>query len=440
MLYVYLNKNRYKVLSQIQDDVFLVEDQYSTCVYIAKKCGLHEHSFKTELNILSNMKSSFVPKLVDVFYEGNTQWFIETYIDGINGKEWIENRIPIYKKITLVLSILNILEEVHKLGYLYIDLKLENIIVQENQFYLIDFNACIERHSRIAYMASPSNCAPELLGLSCKDVEVDIYSLGSLIQALFKHNFILIYLCHLPSNKRIQSLKGFKRIFLIQWISKIILILNVLCLSVFLCMNYLAPKNSFDLYKRNRDVRLFKTAFESSKKEMNKDTLYNWILNDWIIDEVYQNKEAYEFLLDEAIKSNDKSIIRYVFEKQNECLDKTKSSYVLMILNPTSKSIDNCIHRTISSDYFLQKKIDVLKECLNTALVSHIYLNLEELIDYFDGLKTNLDLTDFGCTYLEYALLMKKEQAKELVIPDIFINNIKNDKWNDLYTLWRAST
>lgn len=99
------------------------------------------------------------------------------------------------QKYRLLIDVLKVLQDLHQIGYLYIDLKLENIIYYQNHFYLIDFNACIENHSHVAVMASKSNCAPELLTLSEKDIRCDIYALGSLIQELFGISMMPIVLC-----------------------------------------------------------------------------------------------------------------------------------------------------------------------------------------------------------------------------------------------------
>ena len=84
------------------------------------------------------------------------------------------------QKYRLLIDVLKVLQDLHQIGYLYIDLKLENIIYYQNHFYLIDFNACIENHSHVAVMASKSNCAPELLTLSEKDIRCDNPRLGFL--------------------------------------------------------------------------------------------------------------------------------------------------------------------------------------------------------------------------------------------------------------------
>ena len=141
--------------------------------------------FKLGINVLSNLNSIHVPSLITCFEEDFAQCFVETYIPGINARQYFQNHRCLFKKYRLLIDVLKVLQDLHQIGYLYIDLKLENIIYYQNHFYLIDFNACIENHSHVAVMASKSNCAPELLTLSEKDIRCDIYALGSLIQELF---------------------------------------------------------------------------------------------------------------------------------------------------------------------------------------------------------------------------------------------------------------
>ena len=125
------------------------------------------------------------------------------------------------------------MQDLHQIGYLYIDLKLENIIYYQNHFYLIDFNACIENHSHVAVMASKSNCAPELLTLSEKDIRCDIYALGSLIQELFGISMMpIVLLCHQKQERRISQLSTFKNLILyISSFESYLYFLYVFCLS-----------------------------------------------------------------------------------------------------------------------------------------------------------------------------------------------------------------
>ncbi len=444
MLCVYLNNNEYLVLKRISENVYLVQSQILTCLYIAKCCSNDEtqkHLFKTELDILANIKSNYVPKIVDVFFDHNQEWLIETYIDGMNGKEWLKHHPSIFLRYKCVFSVLKIFDELHHLGYLYIDLKPENIIVFEKEFYLIDFNACIERGSKIAYRASKSNCAPELLALSKKNIEVDIYSIGSLIDSLFKHKKILVYMCHLKKEKRIQTLKRFKQLFIVQIVLRVIVCISICYLSVLSLKNTMSTKTIFDEYYRNRNVYLFQKAFEISKKENHKDTLYQWIMKDWIVDEVYKNPQSASYLMDQAIETKNESIIRFIYEKSEDSLSLQKKKYLDMILNPDSNTIQTYIQCVIDSDLFLQEKINQLYESLNLALNEQILLEfmpIESFVKTID-LDTSVNIEYLGMAYLEYILLIKKEQGINYELPELFIQNIQNEKWDALYALWRAS-
>lgn len=59
---------------------------------------------------------------------------------------------------------------------------------------------------------------------------------------------------------------------------------------------------------------LFEKAYQESNSE---DRLYTWISNDWILDEVYTNEQASLFLIKEAFKTQDATIIRYIYDRVN---------------------------------------------------------------------------------------------------------------------------
>ena len=168
--------------------------------------------------MLSNLNSIHVPSLITCFEEDFAQCFVETYIPGINARQYFQNHRCLFKKYRLLIDVLKVLQDLHQIGYLYIDLKLENIIYYQNHFYLIDFNACIENHSHVAVMASKSNCAPELLTLNEKDIRCDIYALGSLIQELFGISMMpIVLLCHQKQERRISRLSTFKNLIFILY-------------------------------------------------------------------------------------------------------------------------------------------------------------------------------------------------------------------------------
>lgn len=418
-------------------------DELSTCVYILKICPDYEtkrykHQFKTEINVLSNLNSIHVPSLITCFEEDFAQCFVETYIPGINARQYFQNHRCLFKKYRLLIDVLKVLQDLHQIGYLYIDLKLENIIYYQNHFYLIDFNACIENHSHVAVMASKSNCAPELLTLSEKDIRCDIYALGSLIQELFGISMMpIVLLCHQKQERRISRLSTFKNLIFIHIIIRILLVLSICILSVFRT----SPKSVFDVYYTHHQIALFEKAYKESDK---KDRLYTWISNGWILDEVYVNEQASLFLMEEAIATKDATLIRYVYDRVS--LDKWPElqALVLVYLNPDATHIDTCVKLVNSNNLLLKDKLNVLNQCLQFGLHKEIKISIQTIKEWIESinpetLKTyQTEFENLGCNYLEYVLLLRNKESENMEIPVVFIDNLKSERWKDLYEFWRS--
>ena len=387
---VNLKNNRYKIIHTYNANVYRVMDELSTCVY----------QFKTEINVLSNLNSIHVPSLITCFEEDFAQCFVETYIPGINARQYFQNHRCLFKKYRLLIDVLKVLQDLHQIGYLYIDLKLENIIYYQNHFYLIDFNACIENHSHVAVMASKSNCAPELLTLNEKDIRCDIYALGSLIQELFGISMMpIVLLCHQKQERRISRLSTFKNLIFIH------------------------------------------KAYKESDK---KDRLYTWISNGWILDEVYVNEQASLFLMEEAIATKDATLIRYVYDRVS--LDKWPElqALVLVYLNPDAAHIDTCVKLVNSNNLLLKDKLNVLNQCLQFGLHKEIKISIQPIKEWIESinpetLKTyQAEFENLGCNYLEYVLLLRNKESENMEIPVVFIDNLKSERWKDLYEFWRS--
>lgn len=440
---VNLKNNRYKVVHTYNANVYRVMDEFSTCVYILKICPDYEterykHQFKTEINVLSNLNSIHVPSLITCFEEDFAQYFVETYIPGINARQYFQNHRCLFKKYRLLIDVLKVLQDLHQIGYLYIDLKLENIIYYQNHFYLIDFNACIENHSHVAVMASKSNCAPELLTLSEKDIRCDIYALGSLIQELFGISMMpIVLLCHQKQERRISRLSTFKNLIFIHIIIRILLVLSICILSVFST----SPKSVFDAYYTHHQIALFEKAYKESDKQ---DRLYTWISNGWILDEVYVNEQASLFLMEEAIATKDATLIRYVYDRVSLNKWPELQALVLVYLNPDAAHIDTCVKLVNSNNLLLKDKLNVLNQCLQFGLHEEIKISIQPIKDWIESispetLKTyQAEFENLGCNYLEYVLLLRNKESENMEIPVVFIDNLKSERWKDLYEFWRS--
>lgn len=440
---VNLKNNRYKIIHTYNANVYRVMDELSTCVYILKICPDYEtkrykHQFKTEINVLSNLNSIHVPSLITCFEEDFAQCFVETYIPGINARQYFQNHRCLFKKYRLLIDVLKVLQDLHQIGYLYIDLKLENIIYYQNHFYLIDFNACIENHSHVAVMASKSNCAPELLTLNEKDIRCDIYALGSLIQELFGISMMpIVLLCHQKQERRISRLSTFKNLIFIHIIIRILLVLSICILSVFRT----SPKSVFDAYYTHHQIALFEKAYKESDK---KDRLYTWISNGWILDEVYVNEQASLFLMEEAIATKDATLIRYVYDRVSLEKWPELQALVLVYLNPDAKHIDACIKLVNSNNLLLKDKLDVLNQCLQLGLHKEIKISIQPIKEWIESMDAETlkmyqaEFENLGCNYLEYVLLLRNKECENMEIPVVFVDNLKSERWKNLYEFWRS--
>ena len=104
MLNVNLKKDRYKILESYNSNVYRVQDELSTCIYILKVCQNYEtkrykHQFKTEIDVLSKLNSFLAPSLVTCFEDEMAQYFVETYIPGMNAKQFMKRYKALLKGI-----------------------------------------------------------------------------------------------------------------------------------------------------------------------------------------------------------------------------------------------------------------------------------------------------------------------------------------------------
>lgn len=442
-----LKNSRYQILKSFNANVHLVKDQLSTCNYILKICPNYEtksykHQFKKEIDVLSKLNERLAPNLVTCFEQEDMDCFVETYIPGVNAKVWKQGYKGFVKKYILLFDVLHVLDSLHTLGYLYIDLKLENIVYYKNHFYLIDFNACIENHAHVAIMASKSNCAPELLTLDEKDIRCDIYALGSLIEELFgRHMFIIVWLCHQKKRRRISTLKIFKAGIYLHIFMRILFVLFLCILSVFYSLKSTKTESVFDAYYYHHTIALFEKAYQKSDK---KERLYTWILNDWILDEVYENEQASLFLMKEAIQTKDATLIRYIYDRVSLQKYPQIQALALVYLKPDAKRINQCILQMRNSKLLLQDKIDIVNQCLQMAIHEEFEISLESIyqwicsIDENQFLKDANTFEDLGCNYLEYNLLLKQKESETMQIPTVFVDHLKSTRWQELYMFWRG--
>lgn len=134
----------------------------------------------------------------------NTMYLITDYEEGMTLKDYIKERKREYKgKLTnqeitgIATGLLNGLGHIHKVDVYHQDIKLENILIRQDQYpLLLDFGASIilydKKQKKYFNATTPRYAAPEQVELSQPpkiDQRTDIYELGVLLYKLITDEF-----------------------------------------------------------------------------------------------------------------------------------------------------------------------------------------------------------------------------------------------------------
>ncbi len=197
-------RERYDILRLIgrgtTASVFLVRDKHLDKKWAAKiyDSGLLQTKaawwmIQNEVNVLKMLNSSQMPRIVDLCRESGMVCLVMDYMEGITLKAYIEQYGPVSEETALAW-----LEELCKLLILlhqsspmiiYIDLKPENIVIDENgALSLIDFGSARLKSNQgqidFSMTGTAGYTAPELFsyGDDCRELlaeTADVYSVGA---------------------------------------------------------------------------------------------------------------------------------------------------------------------------------------------------------------------------------------------------------------------
>ncbi|MFA5524706.1 MAG: AarF/UbiB family protein [Tissierellales bacterium] len=149
------NKNKYTVLSKLGEGgigaVYKIKDMKGNvrALKISKDISsiTREFDMMTKLKQLKNVPRAY--DIDDYKKSGNLYYFfVMDYLEGYNIKEIIRyNKIKVKEIIGIGIILLNILERIYKMGYIYVDIKPDNIMVDKRgkKIRFIDFGGVIEK-------------------------------------------------------------------------------------------------------------------------------------------------------------------------------------------------------------------------------------------------------------------------------------------------------
>lgn len=142
-----------------------------------------------------------LPGIIDYFSYNNDSYLVMEFIDGLTldkiqsmlfgGNSWIGLSVEVKLKIIdYLLQIIEVLIALHNRGYIHRDITVANFLVdKQGKVFLIDMELAYNIHKAIPdpvfRLGTPGSMSPEQSISALPTFEQDIFSLGTLLQALF---------------------------------------------------------------------------------------------------------------------------------------------------------------------------------------------------------------------------------------------------------------
>jgi len=136
----------------------------------------------SEINILQKIDHKNIIKLYEYKFDGDYIYIVTEYCNNKDLSKWIINKNTNDQIIDIVKQITNGLEYLHKNNILHRDLKLENILLNNNTIKICDFGFSIIIKENLQLLnticGTPLFMSPELLYNKPYTIKSEIWSLG----------------------------------------------------------------------------------------------------------------------------------------------------------------------------------------------------------------------------------------------------------------------
>lgn len=196
--------------------MFLAFDGLSQKKVILKmvKPNVHQawlNQFRLEVQVLKRLNHPRIPTLIESHDDWDGCWLVEDYLEGLTLHNWLKTAPKKSLKQTLFLELLELISCVHQAGFLYLDLKAENILVFQGHPYLIDFNACLPIGSIRPILINKDSLPPEGLAGQTMNEKADQIGLGKIYLLLFGPDAIAWSALREDPKDRFSDLEAFKK-------------------------------------------------------------------------------------------------------------------------------------------------------------------------------------------------------------------------------------
>ncbi len=147
--------------------------------------------FYDEIYIIENLEHERMPMFYEAFSERGQYFYVMGYIDGVNLQDEIFlNKKTFREKEALLFidELIKLVEYLHKTDVYHLDLRIPNIIVKNNEPYLIDFG--------LAKQVKQNQTPAKVKGKSIEEWKLqDYYDVGDIL-------LYLLYTTYSPKTKK----------------------------------------------------------------------------------------------------------------------------------------------------------------------------------------------------------------------------------------------
>jgi len=151
-----------------------------------------EECFHNEANVLKNLKHDGIPIIYDIEEGQDAYYIIEEYINGTSLYDYVKENGPMSEELAanFGVQICEIISYLHKQKpepILYLDLKPQNLIVNNGKIYLVDFGNSMFVSANRRYMSGTKGyAAPEQYDFKGIGTSTDIYGIGAILYFMLK--------------------------------------------------------------------------------------------------------------------------------------------------------------------------------------------------------------------------------------------------------------
>lgn len=128
----------YKCIDRTNDRVVAVKQARPS------KGALARRLLEKESAIIQTLTHSRLPAYIDNFTDlrNRTTYLVMTYLDGYTFEELIFEQGRVYYEqecISITMQLLELVHYIHEEGFVHLDLRIPNVLIQEDTLFLIDF-------------------------------------------------------------------------------------------------------------------------------------------------------------------------------------------------------------------------------------------------------------------------------------------------------------